>query len=122
MDFEAIGIKIIRGEERIDVCELPDVFTDVPAEEYELLAPLSAHAFVVEDMRKMIYLEPETYQDATEETWHSYFFSENTDGFFAGAHMDFNIIVPFSQKAEEGLWKQSKLEKVKQYILRQLED
>jgi len=36
--------------------------------------------------------------------------------------MDFNIIVPFSWKAEEGLWKQSKLEKVKQYILRQLEE
>ena len=34
--------------------------------------------------------------------------------------MDFNVIVPFSRKAEEGLWKQSKLEKVKEYILRQL--
>ena len=34
--------------------------------------------------------------------------------------MDFHIIVPFSKKADEGLWKQSKLEKVKQYILAQL--
>ena len=99
---------------------LPDVFTNIPAEEYELLAPLSAHAFVVEDARKMIYLEPETYQDATEEVWHSYFFSENTDGFFAGAHMDFNIVLPFSRKWEEGEWKKSKLEKVKEYILKQL--
>ena len=122
VDFEAIGIQIIRGDERIDVAPLPDIFTNVPAEEYELLAPLSAHAFVVEDARKMIYLEPETYTNATKETWHSYFFSENTDGFFAGAHMDFNIILPFSRKWEEGLWKQSKLEKIKSYILRQLED
>ena len=34
--------------------------------------------------------------------------------------MDFNIIVPFSRKWEEGAWKQSKLDKVKDYILRQL--
>ena len=120
VDFEAIGIQIVRGDERIDIAPLPDVFTNIPAEEYELLAPLSAKAFVVEDMRKMIYLEPETYTDATREVWDAYFFSENTDGFFAGAHMDFNIIVPFSWKAEEGAWKQSKLEKVKEYILRQL--
>ena len=120
VDFEAIGIQIIRGDERIDVAPLPDIFTNVPAEEYELLAPLSAHAFVVEDARKMIYLEPEIYENATEEVWHSYFFSENTDGFFAGAHMDFNVILPFSRKWEEGLWKQSKLEKVKEYILAQL--
>ena len=33
--------------------------------------------------------------------------------------MDFSVIVPFSDKADEGLWKQSKLEKVKEYILRQ---
>ena len=120
LDFEAIGIQIIRGDERIDIAPLPDVFTNVPAEEYELLAPLSAKAFVVEDMRKMVYLEPETYTDATQEVWDAYFFSENTDGFFAGAHMDFNVIVPFSWKAEEGAWKQSKLDKVKEYILRQL--
>jgi len=36
--------------------------------------------------------------------------------------MDFNIIVPYSKKAEEGAWKQSRLDKVKEYILRQLED
>ena len=120
MEFDAMGIQIVRGDERIVAAPLPDVFTNIPAEEYELLAPLSAEAFVIEDMRKMVYLEPETYTNATQEVWDAYFFSENTDGFFAGAHMDFNIIVPFSWKAEEGAWKQSKLEKVKEYILRQM--
>ena len=119
-NFEAIGIQIIRGEERIDVCDLPDVFTNIPAGEYELLAPLSAHAFVVEDMRKMVYLEPERFTMAPQETWDGYFFSTEPDGYFEGAHMDFGIIVPFSKKWEDGLWKQSKLEKVKAYILRQL--
>ena len=120
MDFEAVGIQILRGDERIDIAPLPDIFVNIPAEEYALLAPLSAKAFVVEDMRKMIYLEPETYANATQDVWDAYFFSENTDGFDAGAHMDFNIIVPFSRLAERNAWKQSKLEKVKEYILRQL--
>ena len=120
MEFDAIGIQIIRGDERIDIAPVPDVFTNIPAEEYELLAPLSAKAFVVEDMRKMIYLEPERFTDCTQEVWDGYFFSTEPDGYFEGAHMDFNIIVPFSKKADEGLWKQSKLEKVKQYILAQL--
>ena len=120
MTFEAVGTKIIRGEERIIKATLPDIFTNVPDREYELLAPLAAKAFVAEDMRKMIYLEPERFTNASSKVWDGYFFSEEPDGYFKGAHMDFSIIVPFSQKAEEGLWKQSKLEKVKEYILRQL--
>ena len=32
---------------------------------------------------------------------------------------DFHIIVPYSKKADEGEWKKSRLEKVKEYILRQ---
>ena len=120
MVFEAIGIQIVRAEERIVAAPLPDVFTDISAEEYELLAPLSAKAFVAEDMRKMVYLEPERFAHASQEVWDAYFFSDEPDGFFEGAHMDFNVIVPYSKKAEEGLWKQSKLEKVREYILRQL--
>ena len=120
LDFEAMGIQILRGEERITAASLPDVFTNIPAEEYELLAPLSAKAFVAEDMRKMVYLEPERFTDAPQEVWDGYFFSEEPDGYFKGAHMDFGIIVPFSKQAEDGRWQSSKLEKVKQYILRQL--
>ena len=120
MDFEAMGIQILRGEERIVKAPLPEVFTNIPAEEYDLLASLSAKAFVAEDMRKMIYLEPERFTDAPREVWDRYFFSQEPDGYFEGAHMDFGIIVPFSEKAEAGLWKNSRLEQVKQYILRQL--
>ena len=120
MDFEAMGIQIVRGDERIDAAPLPDVFTNIPSEEYALLAPLSAKAFVEEDRRKMIYLEPERFTDAPREVWDGYFFSTEPEGYFEGAHMDFNIIVPYSQKADEGTWKQSKLDKVKEYILRQL--
>ena len=82
MDFDAIGLKLIRGEERIVKSELPKIFANVPAEEYELLGPLGAKAFISEEKRKMIFLEPEKYTDATLAQWESYFFSEDTDGFF----------------------------------------
>ena len=120
LDFDAMGIQIVRGEESIVEAPLPDVFTNVPAEEYDLLAPLSAKAFVIEDMRKMIYLEPERFTDAPQEVWDGYFFSTEPDGYFEGHHMDFNIIVPYSKKADTGEWEKSKLEKVKAYILKQL--
>lgn len=120
VDFEAVGIQIIRGDERIDIAPLPAIFTNIPAEEYKLLAPLSAKAFVAEDRRKMIYLEPERFTNASDDVWNGYFFSTEPDGYFEGAHMDFHIIVPFSQEAEKGEWKKSTLEPVKEYILRQL--
>ena len=122
LDFEAVGIRIVRGDERIEAAPLPDIFTDIRAADYELLAPLAAKAFVAEDRRKMIYLEPERFTNASEEVWNGYFFSTEPDGYFEGAHMDFTIIVPFAATAEEGAWKRSPLEKVKRYILRQLED
>ena len=120
LDFEAMGIQIIRGEERIVEAPLPDVFTNISAEEYDLLAPLSAKAFVEEDRRKMVYLEPQRFTDAPKEVWDGYFFSKEPDGYFEGAHMDFNVIVPYSEKADAGEWKKSKLDKVKEYILKQL--
>ena len=120
MTFEAMGTRIVRGEERVVAAELPDVFTDVPAQEYELLAPLAARAFVTEEMRKMIYLEPKRFTDADEDVWNAYFFSTEPDGYFKGAHMDLSLVVPLARKAEEGAWQQSKLEKVKEYMLRQL--
>lgn len=115
-----MGIRALRDCGRIDAASLPDIFVDIPAEEYELLAPLSAKAFVVENQRTMIFMEAERYANATAQEWERYYFSKEQDGYFEGDHMDFDIIVPFSRTAEDGAWKKSKLEKVKQYILCQL--
>lgn len=120
MDFDAIGIRIVRGDERIDITPLPGIFTNIPAKEYELLAPLGAKAFVEEERKKMIYLEPERFTDAPEEVWNRYFFSEEPDGYFKDSHMDFSVILPLAEKAEDGEWQKSGLEQVKNYILRQL--
>lgn len=120
MEFEAIGTKIVRGEERIEAGPLPRNFADIGAEEYELLAPLAAKVFMHEERKKMIYLEPEKYTNASEDVWNKYYFSTEPDGYFEKEHMDLAIIVPFSKTAEEGAWKRSKLEDVKAFLLEQL--
>lgn len=121
LSFDALGTRILRGEERIMAGPLPAVFADVPAEEYEKLSPLSAAAFVHEEKKKMIYLEPKRFAGASQKVWDEYFFSEEPDGFAEGAHMDFNVMIPFAEKEKEGAWKQSRLEGVKQHILKQFE-
>ena len=117
MDFEAIGTRIIRGPEHIDIAPLPCIFENISAEEYALLSPLGAKAFVAEEMRRMIYLHPETYEEYTKEDWNEYFFSDRPGGYHEGKHMDFSIIVPHSEKANAGLWKQCLLENVKEYLI-----
>lgn len=120
LDFEAIGIKILRGSEQIDIAPLPDIFTNIPADEYELLAPLCAKAFIAEDMRVMVYLEPHNYAGCTDTVWNEYYDNTISSYYSKDAHMDYDYIMPLAQMAEDGKWEKSKLEKVKAYILRQL--
>ena len=70
----------------------------------------------------MVFLKPQRFTDFTETDWDNYFANETSSSYYAGAHQDFKTIVPFSRKAEEGRWKESKLEKVKNYILAQFEE
>ncbi len=120
VDFEAVGLQIVRGDERLELTPLPAIFTNIPENEYQLLAPLSARAFLAEERRKMIYLEPDRFRDAAEDVWNQYFFSTEPDGYAEGAHMDLSLVVPFAQTAETGAWKESSLESVKEYLQRLL--
>lgn len=118
-DFDAVGIQICRSNGRIDTMPLPDIFTDIPAEEYDLLAPLSAKGFLIEDQRIMCYLEPEKYAGCPQSVWDHYY-TQISSYYSKNAHMDYDVILPLSEKAKEGKWQESKLDKVKTYILRQL--
>ncbi len=110
LEFEAIGIRINRKNECIEYAELPEIFVNVPAEEYDRLSPLSAKALVWEEKKRMIYLEPERFTDASEDVWNGYLLSEEPEGYVKNAHMDFACLVEFAKKAEEELWKESSLE------------
>ncbi len=119
--FEPMGLKILRGEEHIVKHPLPEIFQDVQEEEFNLLSPLSAKMHVEATKRQMTYLKPEEFKDATEEKWKAHFSEELRTGRVPGETLDFFILCPLAQKAEEGKWKESKLEDIKKYILEQME-
>lgn len=117
MTFEALGTKIDREKECVLADELPAIFEDIRSDEFELLSPLGAKVFVDEECKKMIYLEPDRFKNASDEVWDAYFYSEEPDGYDKGAHMDLSIVVPYSKKASEGAWKKSRLKGVVNYLL-----
>ena len=119
-EFKAYGITIDRECERVVSSDLPLIFEDVSADEYEKLAPLSAKAFVEANKKQQIFLYPDKYKDADEEVWKENFFNPMRSGRVPGEALDFQIICPFALTAEKGAWKDSRLEGVKKYILDQL--
>ena len=68
----------------------------------------------------MRYLEPERFVGCSDAVWEHYFTKEISSYYSPYAHMDYGVIVPLARKAEDGTWQESKLEKVKAYILGQL--
>lgn len=119
-DFQAQGLLINRENDHVESCDLPDIFVDVPADEYELLAPLSAAAFVSATKRQQIYLNPATWANASDEDWKEHFSNPKRSGRVEGEALDFFIVCPIADKAFEGDWKKSKLTKVVEYIKRQI--
>ena len=69
----------------------------------------------------MEYLEPQNYANCSDEVWDKFYNNTVSAYYSKGAHMDYDLILPLCQEAENGKWQESKLEKVKAYILRQLE-
>ena len=69
----------------------------------------------------MIYLEPHNYAGCSDEVWDECYDGTVSSYYSKGAHMDYDIIMPLVKQAEDEKWRESKLEKVKEYILRQLE-
>jgi len=120
VSFDSIGIKVNRETERIEKCDLPDIFTDVSKEEYEKLEPLSAKMFIEATKRQLRYMNPDKFKNATEEDFRENFYEELRSGRVPGEVLDFQIVYPISLKEKEGKWKESKLTKVKDYILKQM--
>ena len=120
-DFDAIAIQIDRTTERITTTKLPAIFSNIPADEYEILAPLSAKAFIPEDIRIMKYLEPQKHANFSDEDWNEFYDHIISTVYTKDGHMDYDVILPLAQGAENGKWQESKLEDIKAYILRQFE-
>ena len=118
--YEPMGLKIIRGDERVVKHDLPPIFQDVQEEDFNLLSPLSAKMHIEATKRQMAYLKPEEFKNATEEKWKEHFSEELRTGRVPGETLDFFILCPLAQEAEKGEWQKSKLEDIKKYILEQM--
>ena len=119
-DFEPFGIRIDRENERVVKGDLPAIFTDVLKDDYEKLAPLAAKMFIENTKRQLRFLKPEQFENATEEDFYNNFYEPLRSGRVPGETLDFQIIYPLSLKADEGAWKESSLEGVKDFILKQM--
>ncbi len=118
--YEPMGLKIVRGDERVVKHDLPPIFQNVQEEDYKLLSPLSAKMHIEATKRQMTYLKPEEFKGATEEKWKEHFSEELRTGRVPGETLDFFILCPLAEEAEKGEWQKSKLEDIKKYILDQM--
>ncbi len=120
MRFEPFGLKIERDTEHVVKAPLPRIFEDVQQEDYALLAPLSAKVLVAATKRQQRYLNPTAFANATEDTWREHFAQPLRSGRVPGETLDFFIICPLAEQADNNDWQKSTLEAVKEYMLEQL--
>ena len=118
--WDAMGLLIERGSERIVKTPLPKIFTNVPEEEYNLLSPLSAKMHIEATKRQMSFLNPQRFKNATKEEWDEHFKEPLRTGRVPGETLDFVILCPLAEKADDNEWQKSTLDDVKQYILDQM--
>lgn len=121
VSFEAIGTKIIRGLEHIDIAPLPDIFTNITESDYNLLYPLAAKGLIIDERRRMIYLKPEKYTECLSEDWMAHLLDKEYEEYADGMHMDMFKVTKWANMTDSGLWKKCSLEAVKHYILQQFE-
>ena len=115
--FEGVGTKLIRGEQHIVLSKLPDIFTDVPERDYHTLIPFASKVFLEEEKRRMRFVDPEKYTDASDETWKEYFNGTDIEGYSKGELMDLALVSLYAEKYDEKKMSGCKLEKVKNYLL-----
>ena len=117
--FEPLGITIDRTSGRICKSDVPDIFIDVPAEEYEKLKGLAAAVLIANTKRQLIYLKPTDFETASEDDFVRNFNEPLRSGRVPGETLDMQIIYPLSLTARDGEWKKSGLKKAISYMLSQ---
>ena len=118
--FEPYGIRIDRTCDHVVAGPLPKIFTDIQKEEYEKLIPLACKMFLENTKRQLRFLKPAEFAHATEEDFYRNFYEPLRSGRVPGEVLDFQIIWPLAQQAEEQAWKESSLTEVRDYILEQI--
>ncbi len=114
--FRPFAIKVDRTTERIVSCEMPKIFSNVPAGDYELLKSLAAKVLIENTKRQLRYMKPSEFADATEDDFCRNFYEPLRSGRVPGETLDMQIIYPLSQKYDDNEWKKSDLTDVVEYM------
>ena len=118
--FEPFAIMVDRTTEKIVPCNMPKIFTDVPAAEYEKLKGLAAKVFIENTKRQLRYMRPAEFANATEDDFYRNFYEPLRSGRVPGETLDMQIMYPLSETYFDNEWKKSKLNDVIDYMLAQL--
>lgn len=117
--FEPCGTKLIRGEEHIVKGEVPAIFTNISAENYEKLVPLAAKTLIHTEYARRSFLTPEEYANATEEEWAVYFTGETKYKKKSKDILNFDTMKSLAAKIPETDWQSANLPQVVAYLERE---
>ena len=117
--FTPMAVKLDRSTKRLAQTEIPAIFTDVPAAEYDKLIPLSAKARVKAERVRRCVMNPKVYGGYTDADWADFFANFKDDGYICGMIGDMQYMQEWASKAENGEWKDG-MPAVKAYIEEQL--
>ena len=120
IDFDAIGTFNNRAENRLEKGDLPAIFTEVNEKEYKLLLPIASAAFIEAEKKRKRFVTPDKFGAYSDEEFKAYLLSDERKEYIKDERMDFSYMYAEAAKVDEETWKNSKLEGVKEYILKQL--
>ena len=120
--FEPMSIRVDRNIEHIVPANMPDIFTDIPSDEYEKLKGLGAKVLIENTKRQLRYLKPAEFSNASEDDFICNFNEPLRSGRVPGETLDMQIIYPLSKTYYDNAWKESRLDDVVRYMLAQIPD
>ncbi len=120
IDFAAMGTFNNREENRLEAGEIPAIFAEVNEEEYRTLLPIASAAFIEAEKKRKRFVSPDQFAAYTDEEFEAYLLSDERKEYIKDQRMDFAYMYREAAKINDNAWKQSKLEGVKEYILKQL--
>ena len=120
--FESCGILTDRNNERIVSCDLPAIFTNIPAGKYEKLKGLGAKVLIENTKRQLCFLKPGEFANASEDDFLRNFYEPLRSGRVPGETLDMQIVYPLSKTYYDNDWKECGLEEVVRYMLSQIPD
>ena len=114
--FEPMAIEVDRVRGKIVGCDIPPIFTDVPADEYEKLKGLAAKVFIENTKRQLKYMDPQRFENASEDDFVKNFYEPMRSGRVPGETLDMQVMYPLSQTADDNIIDSSSLREVVKYM------